>query len=55
MLHSSKQSVVIILIRHVLKCYFNNEQGDVRIIEENMHKTLKNKQNKAQFSSEVIG
>lgn len=53
--HSSKQFVVIILIRYVLKCYFNNEQGDVQIIEENMHKRLKNKQNRAKFNSEVIG
>lgn len=41
MLHSSKQFIVIISIRRVLKCYFSNEQGDVQIIEGNMHKSLK--------------
>jgi len=54
MLHSSKQFVVIISIRHVVKRYFNNEQGDVQIIEGNMHKSFKNKQYRAKFSSEII-
>lgn len=53
MLHSSKQFVVIILIRHILECYFTNEQGDVQITEWDMHKSFTNKQNKATFSSKI--